>query len=574
MSRARAFFVNLLLFTAFSLHGVTSLEQPPDVTLGRTRLTGARNAELNVEFFGGIPFAESPLGDLRFRQPVLKSALNTSEFDASKPGLACLQAALPADAVTEDCLTLNIFRPAAATGSTEKLPVLFWIYGGGWISGSAARYNGSRLVSRSVARGTPVLVVTVNYRTGPLGFPLGEEAAGDNVLNLGLRDNLVALEWVQANIEAFGGDPSKVTMFGESAGAGEIDLLLFNDQINDLASGAILESDPGIALMVPSLTNEVWSGFVGAVSACSHLSNTKNTLECLRSESVSSGDLLQAFELANVTFSGPSAVWGPVLDGKGGVIPDYPSRSTVKADFPVIIGNCLDEGTIFEYQSTINTSSDDAVRELVKLLSQRPPGENEAIQRITEHILEAYPNVPSLGSPFDTGNDTFGLDPSYKRVSAVLGDSLFQSHRRFLLEQLAQRPQTQVYSFIFADSNEGVITVPREFILGSPPPGSLGVTHSAEIFYVFGTLEDELGAETVARSTSELSQAMMDYWISFAVTGDPNDGRGAQRPSWKPFSSDNRVIIQLKGNDTRMIPDTFREKTISVFNEDPIAFRR
>ncbi|KAL0567355.1 hypothetical protein V5O48_014640 [Marasmius crinis-equi] len=200
---------SILLSFAFAAFFTASASEP-EVTLGETRLTGVRDEALNVEFFGGIPFAESPLGALRFRPPVLKTELNYSEFDASKSGLACLQTDLPPNTVTEDCLTLNVFRPSIANGyGGEKLPVLFWIHGGAWIVGSGGRYNGSRLVSQSIARGTPVLYVAANYRLGPLGFPLGEEAASDGVLNLALQDHLAALQWVKANIGAFGGDPSK-----------------------------------------------------------------------------------------------------------------------------------------------------------------------------------------------------------------------------------------------------------------------------------------------------------------------------------------------------------------------------
>ncbi|KAL0569299.1 hypothetical protein V5O48_012663, partial [Marasmius crinis-equi] len=522
-----------------------------------------------------LPFAEPPLKNLRFRQPVLKTTFDASEFDASKPGLACLQTALPVNTVTEDCLTLNIFRPSTMNG-TEKLPVLVWFHGGAWAIGSGGRYNGSRLVSRSITRGTPVLIVTANYRLGALGFPIGEEAANENILNLGLHDNVAALQWVQANIDAFGGDPARVTIFGESAGAKAVDLLLFNEQINNLASGAILESDPGIALANLPLNNERWSGFVSAIPSCSHLSDATNTLGCLRSEDVNSDDLLRAFEIANITFRGPTVDWEPVLDGKDGLVPRYPSQSTVKATFPVIIGSNLDEGTLFIEQGPTTESSEDTIRDLIHEISRRPPGRNEEIQNIINRILEAYPNVPALGAPFGTGNDTFGLSPDFKRAAAVAGDAVLESHRRLVLSQLAQRPQTNVYSFVFADTNGGMITVPPEFNVASPPPspGSLGVPHTAEIFYVFGTLEDELGPGNVTASALALSQAMMDYWISFAATGDPNDGRGAQRPRWAPFNPDDPMVIQLKGNETRMIPDTFRAEGISIFNEDPTAFRR
>ncbi|KAL0567356.1 hypothetical protein V5O48_014641 [Marasmius crinis-equi] len=339
-----------------------------------------------------------------------------------------------------------------------------------------------------------------------------------------------------------------------------------------------MESDGGLSLLSPRLTNEPWSNFVSAVAPCSHLSNTSNTLDCLRSDQVSSEDVLQALINAGISFSGLTP-WAPLLDGTDGLIPRYPSQSSIKAKFPIIIGSCLDEGTILQSQAPPNTSSDDAIRNLIKSASSRPPGREKEIQQIIDRTLREYPNIPSLGSPFGTGNDTFGLDKGYKRGSAVGGDLILQSHRRFMSHRLAQRhdgnsTQAQVFSYLFAESNGGVLTVPPEFIIGSPVPGSLGVPHASEIFYVFGTLEDELGPGKVTTNALELSQTVMDYWISFAVSGNPNDGRGEARPHWAPYNPDDPMSIQLKGQDTRMISDTFRKQGMAVFNEDPTALRR
>ncbi|KAF9472684.1 alpha/beta-hydrolase [Pholiota conissans] len=181
----------------------------PTVTIGRTTVVGTEFYPARVEFFGGIPFAQPPVGQLRLALPVLTMTINTPRFDASKFGLACLQTALPAGQVSEDCLNLNIFRPAG-TKQTADLPVMVWIYGGNFVMGASSLYNGTEIVARSVARGTPVIFASINYRLGPLGFPQGIEAGQRNITNLGLRDQLVALEWIQANIARFGGDRSKV----------------------------------------------------------------------------------------------------------------------------------------------------------------------------------------------------------------------------------------------------------------------------------------------------------------------------------------------------------------------------
>jgi acetylcholinesterase len=144
--------------------------------------------------------------------------------------------------VSEDCLTINVLRPAGVDNNTA-LPVMAWIYGGGFAGGLSSTYNGSAIVAKAALRGTPVIYVNFNYRTGPLGFPQGAEATKEGSLNLGLKDQLAALEWIQANIGAFGGDKSKVTVFGQSAGAASIAIHMLRPSFKKLARAAVIQSD-------------------------------------------------------------------------------------------------------------------------------------------------------------------------------------------------------------------------------------------------------------------------------------------------------------------------------------------
>ncbi|KAG7445291.1 alpha/beta-hydrolase, partial [Guyanagaster necrorhizus] len=152
----------------------------------------------------GIPYAEPPVGSLRLEHPVLKT-----DIDAQTFGLVCLQEGVVTDEMSEDCLTVNILRPTGLS-SEDSLPVMFWIYGSGFSGGTSSSYSGSNIIAQSVTRGTPIIYVNHNYRLGPLGFPQGQEAADRGVINLGTRDQLTALEWVQQNIGLFGGDKAKV----------------------------------------------------------------------------------------------------------------------------------------------------------------------------------------------------------------------------------------------------------------------------------------------------------------------------------------------------------------------------
>ena len=186
---------------------------------------GLNNAEYNQDYFLGIPYAQPPVGNLRLNLP---QAITTSfsgirkavkSYPDCPPG-GGVDDDFPGITISEDCLALNVIRPAG-TKPNAGLPVAFWIYGGGFYNGGSAdpRYNMSFVVKNSMTMGTPVITVQLNYRVTAFGFLYSKEIQQAGVTNLGLRDQRLALQWVQENIAAFGGDPSKVTIWGESAGA-------------------------------------------------------------------------------------------------------------------------------------------------------------------------------------------------------------------------------------------------------------------------------------------------------------------------------------------------------------------
>ncbi|SJL13566.1 uncharacterized protein ARMOST_17011 [Armillaria ostoyae] len=167
----------------------------PEVQFGKTKLVRRDLTGLQQEFFGGIPFAEPPVGTLHLQCPVLKTDIDADEFDAQNFGLPCLQRRqrnLDTEEMSEDCLTINIFRPKGAS-SENPLPAVYWMYGGGFSTGGSSSFNGSNIVVQSVTRGTPIVYVNYNYRLGPLGFPQGQVADNRGQLNLGFRDVLTAL---------------------------------------------------------------------------------------------------------------------------------------------------------------------------------------------------------------------------------------------------------------------------------------------------------------------------------------------------------------------------------------------
>ncbi|KAJ8080904.1 hypothetical protein PM082_017739 [Marasmius tenuissimus] len=415
--------------------------------------------------------------------------------------------------------------------------------------------------------------MTINYRLGPLGYPRGKEVDGQqDVLNLGLQDQTVALQWVQQNIRAFGGDPSKVTVFGESYGGKSIELLLMSRKIQGLARGAILESPGRLPMYNSSVQDSKWLAYIQNIPSCAE--SASRSVDCLRANATSD-ELYDALAPANIT--GLTFGWTPVIDGLGGMVPDYPSQLAYPDDSTVSImyGNVLDEGTLFLPQST--NSTDDILAGMFNMISPSPQGDDELRQALSE-LLALYPDDPSAGSPFNTGDETFGLNKEYKRFAAIITDVLASSQRRlfgkkFVTSKAASK--APLYMFLFADP-DSVPVIPREFQPpeGSYAPGSLGVPHTAEINYVFGHLEIE--NSTMPQSAKDLSIQMMDYWISFAVELDPNDGRGSERPLWPEYfsssSADDPVLLQLKGDETEGIPDTFREAAIQFIVDHSLVF--
>ncbi|CAK5266236.1 unnamed protein product [Mycena citricolor] len=469
--------LSTILLFALGAHGA------PSVKLGKTTVVGTTLPTFGQELFAGIPYAEPPIGELRFKPTVLTTSLNGSSFNATQFGPACLQPLLggtahsvPADTtISEDCLTINIVRPIGIN-STSKLPVMFWTYGGGFFVGSSEVYNASALVAHSVARGTPVILVNFNYRLGPLGWPQGSEASNEGSLNLGLRDQVAALEWVQKNIGKFGGDKRKVLAFGESAGSMMTSMLFLSPQMDKLFRAAVQNH------------------------SLRHISKRTQM---------------------NHRYSNPDLNhWDPVIDGPGGLIPELPSRLLLKEKFakiPFIAGTNLDEGTFFT-PTLMNSSAEINAT----MIAGRSPGPSPAeLQASICRILELYPDDPSLGSPLGTGNETFGLSSQYKRYAAIEGDVDFHSQRRF---------------WINAAANASVPTFGYLFTQPQPQLApQLGVEHGSEIDYILGGLND------TSASSVLLSQIMMDYWISFATSLTPNDGIGSERPEWKQFTPASKV---------------------------------
>ncbi|KAK2793459.1 hypothetical protein FQN50_010003 [Emmonsiellopsis sp. PD_5] len=463
-----------------------------------------------VHKYLGIPFAAPPT---RFRAPQPPPSWEPETiYDASEYKPGCIeQFNYPLEAreatmklfgtpgapagVSEDCLNLNVFVPGSGAGvvggrndggdedsSSSSSggggkPVLFWIHGGNYMfgSGSRALYDGS-----SFAANQDVIVVTSNYRTNVFGFP-GALELGAEERNLGLLDQRLALSWVQRNIASFGGDPAKVTIFGESAGAGSVDALITTPPPDDLFRAAILQSGQATINLTPANSTKSWIELTKAFNCPSSGSGEGGGLECMRA--IPAEDIKEVIERAGLIF-------GPAPDG-GRTWPDTPRRDRLEstdkdpriARVPVMVGITAEEGRTFA------AGQNDTEKFLREKLPQVP-------EEVIQAVLEEYP----LGSP--------GIGNEVERLSAIMTELVMLCPLKIVAEE-SRGVGIEAWRYYYNAS----------FANMQPIEGS-GVYHSSEIELVFGTFPEEGRTEFQV----ELGREMQRAWADFAKEPDRGPG--------------------------------------------------
>lgn len=466
--------------------------------------------------FLGIPFAQPPVGALRWKAPAPSEPWEGVR-DATRFGGRCAQpSSLQSDASEdEDCLYLNVWAPASAPA--EPLPVMVWFHGGGNENGSTSDlvpllqgenlfYNGRMLAERF-----GVVVVTTDYRLGALGFfyhPALEEE-GSPAGNQGLLDQRRALEWVQDNIDAFGGDPGNVTIFGESAGSQDVCLLVASGADTGLFHRAISESGGCTTRMRTTADAAVLSGATAFAEAMG-CGGAEDVLACLRE--VPAGQLVADAPVDGAPaeplpggsrYQGGTPRWssGPIVDGV--TIPDQPRAlfdgGTV-AMVPYILGSNSDEGTLFHIGAEKVTTE----QELRDAVVRRFGADH------VDSILAVYPLADFDGDP----------DAALQRITGDAGlvcPTLDSASRA-----AAAGLPVWMYNFALPVPVEGL-----EF---------LGATHGAEIAFVFGSVEG-VGDEQAA-----VGEPMRGYWTRLAATGDPNGGAARD---WPGFQGDSDMRMNF-----------------------------
>jgi para-nitrobenzyl esterase len=461
-----------------------------------------------VHAFRGIPYARPPVGPRRFAAPEpeepWRGVRAAQDFGPSAPQ-AALALPLPGMEVgpmDEDCLYLNVYTPAADAG---RRPVLVWIHGGGFVIGSGSQpiYDGSHLARRGDA-----VVVTINYRLGPLGFLYLEELCPDlegAVGNAGMRDQVAALEWVRDNIAAFGGDPSQVTIFGESAGGMSVGTLLGMPSARGLFTRAIPQSGAAHNVHTRETATLVAERLVAELGV--ERSRAEEALREVSPDKLLDVHQQTVLELGRTTGLLPLQ---PLVDGSS--LPEPPLdavRAGSAADVALLTGTTRDEWKLFGFMDPGVASLDEAGL-AKRLSSQIPEAEVEA-------LVAAYRRPER--SPADLH---FAIETD--RVFRIPAIRLAES-------QAVHCADTWMYRFDWESPSMG---------------GALGSCHALELPFVFGVLHEQ-GAELFAGSGPEadaLSENMMDAWLAFARNGDPSHA-GLPGGRWDRYEAGERSTMIL-----------------------------
>lgn len=500
--------------------GLSVAQQPDAIKVEHGLVQGTYEDGLMV--YKGIPFAAPPVGDLRWRapQPLAKwdGVLKANQFGPSPiQGMRMGNGEGQGLETSEDCLYLNIWSPAKS--AKDRIPVLVWIYGGGFNMGSTSLqgYSGENLAKKGV------VLVSIAYRVGRLGFlahpELTEENPNHSSCNYGLLDMMAGLKWIQKNIASFGGDPQKVTIFGESAGGIAVSMLCASPLAKGLFHGAVSQSGGSFGPPRPSpLPGENLQRLVDA---------ERSGESYVKSTGVSSISELRKIAADKLPVSGLGLAW-PIIDGW--VIPDDQYRLYEAGrynDTPILVGYNSDEGLSFQASRT--------PEEYIATVKSR-------FGPFADSLLKAYPS---------------GEGKVAKTARDLMRDAAFGWHTWVWAQLQTKTGKSKAYYYYFDQHPEYPADSPQ-FGQGSP--------HGQDVPYVFQHLNTSRGLRgqrTITKSDQDISEAMAAYWTNFAKYGDPN---GDGLPEWPAFSDDNPVVMHFSQTPhTGAVPDAESLKALDAY---------
>jgi para-nitrobenzyl esterase len=488
----------------------------PDVVATRRGNVRGQASPQSIAFLG-IPYAEPPVGPLRWTAPVAHGCW-TEVRDGTAYGSRCAQRAPAGNFIgDEDCLFLNVWTPAVKSPRSQKLPVMFFIHGGANVIGSAdegasavfgnlANDAGNLYDGQSMTESRQVVVVSANYRLGALGFlthpALAAQSATGTSGNYAYLDLILALKWVRENIEAFGGDPSRVMVFGESAGGMATCMLLVSPLAKGLFSSALMESGSCVAPTTGSRASEgqklamdVGCAMEADIAACLRAKPAQD-LFSLPVESVNffnyQKDISRLWELD----------WGANVDGY--LLPDAPItllRQGRHNHVPFALGTNADEAELF-LPAVINTCADFAADMVMRFGAS-----------LASEILKRYPCLTTV--------------PRWAEV-AVITDLAFKCPARRVARAVASSQTEPVYRYQYTH------------IYRTSALAAMRAFHASELPFVFGSFAQMVYLPTSGEQT--LSTNIQGYWSRLSATGDPN-GDGAF--AWPVYALDRELSLSL-----------------------------
>ncbi|KAJ5645388.1 carboxylesterase [Penicillium longicatenatum] len=527
--------LGLLLLSALAACGNAN----PKVRSGHVTFEGT--SANSVESFKNIRFGQDTSGNNRFAPPKSYTYPAGTVVNATQSGAACPQQEDPiptfpifdnVTSVSEDCLTLRIDRPANLT-SSDKLPVMVWIYGGGDTVGQIydTAYEPTAFVLGTAEAGTPVIYVAMNYRLGLLGFAASPALSAEDSLNAGLLDQRLALEWVQEHITAFGGDPENVTVFGESDGAAGIGLQItaYGGAKKAPFKRAIMQSgcavaDSGIA---SNTSMDHTAAFIKAINCTA--STSAKELACLRAlplDTILPAMIEYEFSIQS---SGGLDVFIPTSPSS--FIPDSPSKLLSSGRFTrnidIIIGWNENDGSLF------SDTSATTVEEVAEFIAAQNPNLSE---KNLKKAMALYPI--SQFSPYTSE----GISAEFFQASQIVRDSQFTCPALYAAKMNSKWSTDSTATYLY-NLNQTVFTPFLEVY------GELfyGVCHFSDIPYVFNQATT-VYADLSSESDIELASEMSGSWASFATYGNPSKASGSIS-GWSsaPKSSSGVYNVQVIG---------------------------
>jgi para-nitrobenzyl esterase len=502
------------LLTVLSVAAVAAATTPvaPSVQTSSGAVVGS--VSNGVASWKGVPFAAPPVGGLRWRAPQPVAPWTTPRA-ATEHGHDCAQLPFPSDAAplgtppAEDCLYLNVWAPEKP--AAKKLPVMFWIHGGGFVNGgsSPAVYDGSAFARRGV------VLVSANYRLGRFGYfahpALTKESAGGPLGNYGYLDQIAALRWIQENVAAFGGDPANVTVFGESAGGGSVLVLMTSPLGRGLFHKAIVESGGGRAggIMTPKTLQDAEAVGVAFAKAKGVTGDDAAALAALRK--LPESEVVMGLNLMSM---GPQAATysGPMIDGQ---VVTAEAETVIRAGrhakVPLVIG------------------ANDREFGFMPLPPAAVDGMLARFGADKDEVLAAY-------DPEGKG------DKSEVGVGIASDGAMVEPAR--LVARLVSAAGLPTYQYRFS------------YVASSLQATTKGALHATEIPFVFQTVRAKYGDATT-KEDEAIAAVANAYWVAFAKTGDP---AVAGLPAWPRYTEKDDVVMDLGAGGPVAKPDPWKAR--------------